>query len=256
MRKTLLPLLLFATIAMGFSSCLKKADFVDVCDSVAKTKIVATKTSYYVGEEIKLTGNDADDVYYSWYHSNSSGSLSNYSDLTISSCTKSHQGWFYLTGSNPDCTSHTDSVYITVTNNPALPPCTPPNNSMSFSLLSSISSGTGSWFLDGTYGCMNLRLSQGSSSYLNIYFHNYWNGKDPEDGAYNIINVPSFGSESIYSVYINTVYSSIYFVGNPGKVYVTHAGGKVQVTLCNNTLSGSLGGPSFSSTATGKITAP
>jgi hypothetical protein len=113
-----------------------------------------------------------------------------------------------------------------------------------------------SYALDPSFNCKLLAGNSSGNSPFNIYFNAFWNDKEPEDGAYDILNQLDFSGYAPYSVYINTINSSVLFEGNPGKVYVTHENGKLKVSFCSITMSGSLGGPSFSTTATGALIAP
>ncbi len=111
--------------------------------------------------------------------------------------------------------------------------------------------------MDVDWNCKNLSApSLGGYPDFNIYFEYYWNNKEPEDGAYDISNTITFDDGNPYSVFIASTYSSIYFQANPGKVYVSHVNGKIQVTFCNITFSGSLGGPTYTTSATGNLSAP
>lgn len=247
-----LALLIFA-LAGG---C-KKSDSADNCAQIPLVKITGAKPSYVVGDTIQLSTNITPLGLYSWKTTNSLNEISNTDAVFIPSCTKYDQGWYYLAVSYPDCASHFDSVYISVTNKAVDAPCTPSNNTVSFSSIPNISFGSCDWALDPSWG---LRDLSANTTYgypdFNIYFNPYWNSIEPEDGAYNISPSITFDQNDLYTVFISSTYQSIYFVAGSGKVYVSHVGGKLRVTFCSLSFSGSLGGPSYTTTASGMLTAP
>jgi hypothetical protein len=248
---TLVLLLLASTTLLSCEKLIGGKN--DTCDKIKSAKIQVSKTNFYAGEEIRLSAVEGTNIFYGWNHSNIPGNLGSSSSYTIPSCSKSHEGWFYLSVSNPDCTTKYDSVYITVTNQPVAAPCTPVNNKVDFSLLPDITFGSASWSYDGSYNSRNLRGYQGLGyPDINVFFHSYWNNKEPEDGAYSLHNTFSFTDVNTYHVYLTTHYGINLYVAHTGKVYVSHVNGKIQATFCNVTFSGS--GSTF--TATGKLTAP
>lgn len=74
----------------------------------------------------------------------------------------------------------------------------------------------------------------------------------PAAGAYNV--QPLGGSFLTGDVRVDFTASNIYWQCGSGKVYVTVNNGKVTATFCELPISGTLGGPSFTSKATGSIT--
>ena len=91
---------------------------------------------------------------------------------------------------------------------------------------------------------------------MNIYFNYYWNGLEPEDGAYTLSPDISFTEGGPYNVFIVSNYSNLYLVAESGSVYVTHSNGKIQVTFCGLTMRDVYGGVTYTTTATGNLTAP
>ena len=255
---SILPALLFIQFAW---SCKKSnaSQQDNNCKEIQMVKITGAKSSYYVGDPIELATNLIPTIsLFIWNHGDNPNSISGDPTVNINSCTKFDEGWYYLDVSYPDCAQHYDSVYITVINKPAIAPCSPANNMISFSSIPNISFGSTSYVFDANWNCKNLS-GYYASGYpdFNIYFDYYWNTKEPEDGEYSISNTITFDDNNPYSVFIASTYSSIYFSANStGKVYVSHVNGKLQVTFCNISLSGTLGGPSYTTSATGKMTAP
>ena len=256
--KTLTSLSLLAAFAIIFFIGCKKSKDTDTCAQITQVKITGAKSSYYVGDTISLGTNIMPDALFSWNQSNALNEISNTARVFIYPCTKDNEGWYWLAVNNPDCpATHFDSVYIKVISKAVTPPCSPGNNSVSFSSIPSISFGSASWQLDPSWNCKVLSGYQ-SSGYpdISIYFNPYWNSKEPEDGEYDMASTLTFPDNNVYTVFIASVYSSVYFAANPGKVYVNHVNGKMQVTFCGLTLTGSSGGPTFKTTATGRLTAP
>lgn len=238
-----------------FTGCVKTDKSEQNCTTIQTVKITGAQKQYYKGDEINLSVSAQPEAYFSWRRAGTN-ELSMYSSLTINYCDKSHEGMYYLTVSYPGCPTHYDSVYISVINKPVEAPCSPANNAISFSSLPSISFSAASWEFNNTW---NRKLLRGYQSFgypdLNVYFHYYWNNREPEDGEYSISESITTSDGDAYQVYITSLYSGIYFQSHPGKVYVKHVNGKIQVTICNLTLSGSNGGLSATTTVEGKLTA-
>ena len=251
----------FTVILTIISACSKSTDSsgADVCTNVKKVKIKTSKTSYYIGESISLKTNITPDGNYSWYQSQSLGVISTGTSYYVSYCDKSNSGWYYLNVSNSDCNNvGRDSVLINVINKPDSAPCTPTNNTASFSSIPSISFSSPSWGLDPNY---SIKLMRGYQDMyypdINVYFDNYWNTHEPEDGAYSMAGLfdLSSGGSDVYRVAIQSLYSSIQFAADSGKVYVSHPGGKMCVTFCNIPMSGYWGN-TVNTVVSGKMTAP
>ena len=237
-------------------SC-KKSNPEDNCAQILQVKITGARTSYYTGDTISLGTSLLPDGLYIWNQSNVMNAISNGPTVFIPSCTKYDEGWYYLAVSYPDCASHFDSVYIKVTNKPAVAPCTPANNTVTFSSIPSIAFSSASWQIDPSW---NFKDLSGYQSYgypdINIYFHPYWNNKEPEDGEYTVGNMASFSDNDLYKIAMTSLYSSVYFEAGPGKAYVSHVGGKIQVTFCSVPFSGDLGNQAYTTSASGRLTAP
>ncbi len=266
MVKNLFRFALLFVVALSVKSCSKKAanaveeilnnDDGSVCDSIAKIKIRGVKSSYYVGDSISLSVSNVPNIAYKWTQENKVNSVSNGTTFDLRSCTKNDQGWIYVVASNNKCTTNIDSVYLNIVNVPVTPPCSPTNNVIQFSTLPDLNFTNTYWNLSPTWNRMSL---SGSSGSFGVYFNQYWNTKEPEDGVYDIANSISFsGVFSVYSVFISTISQSIYYSSNntSEKVYVTHQNGKIQVSICDVTLGGSFGGTPVQTKITGKITAP
>ena len=242
------------------SSCNKNADGTnaDMCTKVKQIKIKAAKTTYYVGQTISLYAATAPDGNYTWYQGQYSGIISSSTMCTVSYCNKSNSGWYYLTVTNTECNnSGRDSIYINVINNPDSAACSPTDNTISFSSIPDIAFTNPTWGIDPNY---NIKLMRGYQDIgypdLGVYFDSYWNTHEPEDGAYNIAglyDLSSTGSD-VYRVAIKSLYSSIDFASNSGKVYVSHPGGKMRVTFCSIPMSG-YWGSTVNTVATGRMTA-
>jgi hypothetical protein len=228
------------------------------CIKIKNVKIVAEKTSFTVGEEIHLGVNEMPDIaLYIWSHADNPTMISNDEDLDIYYAEKGDEGWYYLNVSYPDCESHSDSIYITVKNQQATAPCSPTNNSVTFSSIPDISPATVTWSYNTTWN-RRVLAARGAYGYpdFNIYFNTFWDTTEPEDGEYTITGMSETNEYPPYTVYISSLYSGIFFQAGSGKVYVSHVNGKLRVTFCSVPLSGSSGGPSFTTTAAGMLTAP
>jgi len=227
------------------------------CDEIKSIKITGARAFYYAGDTISLSTSSMPYGIYSWQHAGAAKAVSNQPTAVIYQCTKYNQGWYRVTVSDPMCATHTDSVYIQVINRPAVAPCSTGNNTVSFSAIPDIRFSTASWGINPAWNCMNLKGYR-AVNYpdINIYFHPYWNTHEPEDGAYTSSDTLSFAGTDVYTVYIQSAYGGVYFGADAGKIYVSHAGGKMQVSFCNLPMTGAFEGALFTMTATGKLTTP
>jgi hypothetical protein len=237
-------------------SCHKKQP--DNCQQIQQVRITGAKAGYYVGDSISLTTNLLPAIaLFTWNQGTNPNTISGNHIVFIYPCSKANEGWYYLNVSFPDCAAKQDSVYISVKNKPATAPCSPVNNTVSFSYLPDINAISVTWSMDGTYNRKKLRgVSASALPDLNVYFNLYWNTSEPEDGEYDVAGESTLSNSDPYSVHITSLYSSIFFRSNSGKLYVTHVNGKMQVKFCGVNLSGTNGSTSFNSTATGMLTAP
>lgn len=227
------------------------------CAEITSLKITGAKTVYYPGDTISLTTTTTPYAFYSWQQDSLPTILSKQPNMIIYPCTKYNEGWYYVTVSDPMYATHIDSVYIRVINKPAVAPCSPGNNMVAFSAIPDIRFGSASWAINPTWNCMNLKGYR-ALNYpdINIYFNPYWNTREPEDGAYDVSDTPGLPGNDVYNVYIASAYSGMHFAADPGKVYVSHANGKLQVSFCNLPMTGKFNGAFYTMTATGKLTAP
>ena len=243
------------------SACIKNTDnsTADMCTKVKQVKIKSAKTTYYVGETINLSTVTTPDGYYTWYFGQYSGIISSSTGYSVSDCAKGDGGWYYVVVNNVDCTTPgRDSIYITVVNNPDSAPCNPTNNAVTFTMNPDITF-TPKWSIDANWGVKLMYGNQGGGyPDYGIYFHSYWNNHEPEDGAYTISSLTDLisGNSNVYQVATTSLYQSINFYGNSGKVYVTHAGGKMRVTFCSIPMSGTWGSSVLKTVSTGRMTAP
>ena len=254
MKYTRPALVLF--LISSFYSCQKKEP--DNCQEIQRVRIKGAKPSYYVGDTISLTVNMLPTIaLFSWHQGTNPNHISGDQFVFIYPCSKANEGWYYMSVSYPDCAANLDSVYISVKNRPATAPCSPANNTVSFSSMPDINVNTVTWALDVNFNRKKLRGVY-TSGYpdINIYFNLYWNTAEPEDGEYNVGGESTLGDSYPYTVHISSLYSGIPFRSSSGKLYVSHLNGKLQIKFCGVNLSGTNGSTSFNSTATGMLTAP
>lgn len=252
--------LLFLLVIVLWNTSCKKTGYnaEDNCNTIQQVSIAGAKDLYYEGDTIDLKASVQPDIaLFQWFRPGMN-TLSTTTKLFIYPCTKSDQGWYYLHVSYEDCSSaKVDSVYISVQHNPADPPCTVENNTVSFSSIPSINLNSVSWGIDGSY---NKKTLSGYYAFgypdINIYFHNYWKSHEPEDGEYGLGSLLSLDDEDPYVVYITSKYEGLLFQANSGSIFVSHVNGKLRVTFCDINFSGSNGSNSYQTTATGALTAP
>lgn len=251
-----IPLSLFSFLICYFTSCKKPPDN---CAEIQQVRITGAKNSYYIGDTINLNTNLVPTIaLFIWDRNNNPNSISGNAGVFIYPCSKSDEGWYYLHISYPDCAANHDSVYISVKNRPATPPCSPANNTVSFSSIPNINLSSVTWGIDINFNRRKLR-GYFASGYpdLTIYFNLYWNTKEPEDGEYDVAGESILSDNIPYTVHVTSSYSNIIFRSNSGKVYISHVNGKIQAKFCGINLSATNGASTFiTTTATGSMTLP
>ncbi len=247
-------------ILVSLTSCIKDVEDVEEnrfdadCEAIKKAKINVAKSTYYAGDSINFSTTKIINAQYSWQTSSSRGDVSISEKLFIGSCTKGDQAWYFLSIGSFNCDPKFDSVYITVINKPVDAPCSPAKNMISFSSLENISTANAVLSIDRTVNFKKIRISQGIGyPTMEIFFPQYWNDKEFEDGVYITQATLDFGS-NVYGAQMSVTDQSIYFVAHPGKIYLSHVNGKLRIVFCNITLTGSLGGPTFTTTAASDFT--
>jgi hypothetical protein len=229
------------------------------CAGVKGTKIIASKTIYNPGDDIHLginASNPSSNDYITWYSASGGGQLGTGKSLDIFNCGKGDEGLYIMSISNADCgRSYSDSIYITVKNAADTAPCTLANNAVTFSAIPDISPASVMYGADPSYGTKSL-YAYASYGYpeLHVYFNQYWNNNEPEDGRYSVGSLMDLSGNNVYETTITCLYSGINFNANSGDVYVSHNNGKLVVQFCSLNMTG-YNGTSYSITATGKLTA-
>ena len=127
-------------------------------------------------------------------------------------------------------------------------PCSPSNNSATFSVagIGPISFyGNSTTASGGSYKI----VANGTGGDLTMEFAGT---SQPAPGIYDI--QPMGGSFTTGDVRVTMVASSIYWQSNAGSLYVTVSNGKLVSTFCNVSFSGTLGGPTYTTLASAKVT--
>lgn len=148
----------------------------------------------------------------------------------------------------PISSSGTTCSFALLVDTVANAPCTPTNNSVTFS-----TAGIGNFSFTTTQTQVinsNWRLGGGSIG-GDIHFE-FPGTTPPIAGTYRV--QPVSGSMQQGDVQVYLVASSILWQASSGTAYVSVNGGKVSVTMCNVPFSGSLGGPSFNTQVSAKVT--
>jgi len=236
-------LLVFITASLFFFSCKKQSaeEEPGTCAVLNNIKI-ACNSPVTIGETIKFGAPEIGGYrIYSWIEPNNFHDQ--YPHEEISYAELKNEGWYYLALSVSECETKVDSVYIDVKLQQGTPACTVANNTGNYSNLADDSYSSVSKGIDPSFGELAL---EGSGSYTNltVLFHPEWRTKEPEDGIYTTINVPSFDpvDYNYNKVYISTVKQSIYWGSYPDQqVYVSHVAGKLQVRFCSLKLGGNNG---------------
>ena len=208
------------------------------------------------GGTIELNADQLDGAIYYWTNGLYFQSYSQNNILTTNA-NYTDRGWYYLNVTLPDCNPKYDSIYVDVKFPQGTPSCTPANNSASFS---------GSVLLgDQTYYYVNFGstsdgygvTANSMNGDMRINMSSYWLTHDLEDGIYYTTNFPTIDSWEIGKIYLSNVNNSILWVAEPDMpVYISHVGGKQQITFCNLTFSGDFNGNLYHTNVSSKITQP
>lgn len=138
------------------------------------------------------------------------------------------------------------SFTITVNANANLPSCNPVNNTAEFSSIADI---TFTFVHGAASGGSYTIIGNGNNGDVTMEFAD---AVQPLPGVYHIQSIAgTFNSGDVRVSFVN---SNIYWQSNTGNLYVTVANGKVTAVFCNVSFSGSLGGPSFTTVVSAKVT--
>ena len=149
---------------------------------------------------------------------------------------------FPITAGVTDCTFYIPVIAA------GTAPCNPANNTSDFS---GVTSDTYSYVAhdpNSSYGGYTI-TANGNNSDISLQFPG---PKAPTPGIYHV--KPVGGVNAVDDVAVYTVASSVWWQSSQGNVYVTVNNGKVTAVMCDVPFSGSLGGPSFTTKLTAKIT--
>lgn len=246
-------LLLIILSSILLFSCTKTEEDLDAetCSNMQHLTITSN-SPVSIGQEIKFSVPEVGGYrIYSWHGPNNF--QDQYPAHTISYAELKHEGWYYVAVSNNSCATKIDSVYIDVKLLQGTPGCTVAANHTTYSNLFDDTYTYVNKGIESNYGLKSLKANGVGN--MVIYFHWFWRTAEPEDGIYTTINTPLFDQiDANYNkVFITTTNSSIYWASHENQnVYVSHAGGKLQVRFCNLNMSGS-NGTSYTTVASGNL---
>jgi len=241
---------------MVMVSCKKRATDDDLdaqtCANMQSLKITAT-TSVKIGDPIQINVPEVGGYrIYSWHGPNYFTSQYPENQVTTAAELK-HEGWYYVTVSNPACNVKIDSVYIDVKLLQGTPSCTVATNKTTYSNLFDDSYSSVKKTIDGSTSLLVLDAYLPDN--MKVYFHPFWRTKEPEDGIYTTVNTPTFDQvdNNYNKVFVTTTKSSIYWSSQPDQtVYISHVSGKLQVRFCSLQMSG-YNGTSYTTSASGNL---
>jgi len=255
-------IIFFSLLSVSLFSCTKVNPTVNnnnvdngssQCQELALIKAKASVTSVVKGGTFVITADTDPDASYEWI-----GPGNFQSDVqtnTISYATYDNAGWYYLMATNTDgCYPAHDSVYVDVTIPQGSPSCSIANNNVSFTGVANDQDFTSSGLSYSTFEGYTL-TGNSSTGDIKIILSTHWYDIEPEDGVYTTISDQGFDNGDIDNVFISDVNSDILFTVSPGlPVYVSHVGGKLQISFCSISMSGDDGSTLFTTTASGKVT--
>jgi hypothetical protein len=248
------------TCVISFS-CKKIPNTTAECAAVKAAIIISSDSIYSPGDDIHLTispNNPRPDGYITWYKSGGAGQIGINSSLDIPNCIKGDEGWYIMALDNQDCgISYIDSIYVTVKNAPATAPCSLADNAVTFSSIPDISPASVTYGSDPSYGTKALdAYANPGYPEMHVYFNQYWNGIEQEDGKYSVGNLGDLSANTVYEVTITCLYSGINFTATSGDVYVSHDNNnKLIVKFCSLNMTG-YNGTVYTTVASGSLTTP
>ena len=128
------------------------------------------------------------------------------------------------------------------------PSCSPADNTADFSGLNSFNLTYVAHDPNSSYGGYTI-TANGNGGDIDLTFRG---PNQPPPGVYHVVGTGQ-GSK-LDDVAINAVAGNIWWQSSSGNVYVTINNGKVTAIMCDVPFSGSLGGPSFNTKVTARIT--
>lgn len=258
--KVIQAFLMVSLLASAFMACTSDSN----SDSSAETcnDLAGLSIQPYIpvtkGEEIHLTADYLDGAYYYWTGPNNFESYNEHATVT-SDAYYNDRGWYYVTISRDGCEDRVDSVYVDVKFPQGTPPCTLVNNKATFSgsvILANQTFGFMTWG-EAPVGDNYQVVANGTNGDMTMYMSPYWLTHDFEDGIYYTTTDPFPDYNEYDKIFISDVNGSIYWACEANKpVYVSHVGGKVRISFCNISFSGSMGGPTYTTIISAQLTQP
>lgn len=242
------------SVMVFFTAC-KKVTEEDNCNNINNSSITAT-TAVEIGQPISFSVPEVGGYrIYSWIGPDNFESQ--YPDNSISYAELKHEGWYHLHlySLEGNCEKF-DSVYVDVKMHQGNPSCSITNNSTTFNNLADDSYNSVQKMIESSLSLKVLDANGPSMANMRVYFHPRWRTAEPEDGIYTTINTPLFDQidNNYNKVFVTTTKQGIYWAcWESQTVYVSHVNGKLQVRFCELNMSGSNGGSSFTTKASGNL---
>ena len=172
------------------------------CDSIQKAR-ASSNGPVTIGDSIKIHTQEVGGFrIYSWIGPDHF--MSQQPRNTIYDAQLKNEGWYYLSVSNNECDTRIDSVYVDIELKQGTPSCSVTNNSCAYNNMGNDTYSSVQKLYDPTTQFLTLQGS--GTNTLDINFHHYWKTREPEDGIYETLNVPSFGIDGNYNkVFISTI---------------------------------------------------
>jgi hypothetical protein len=223
----------FLIVILFFLTACKK----NSCPS--SIKLSATSLTPTAGDDVIITAPDdgGTNVNYQW-----SGpfitTTTQSNKLRLDNIQLSANGTYKCVKDYSECTiSLIDSVMINVKLKQETPPCSLTNNVITATVMPNITSFISvTQGYDGTYNSVSLVAWPGPGKPTITVLFNPSNGiYEPLDGTHYTTSGPAGGAyNELNEVSISFIYGGNYYHCVRGeKVYVTHSGGKLQVSFCN-----------------------
>ena len=247
-----LYVVLIALCTAVFASCTKEGS----CPS--SMHLTATTLTPTVGDDVVINSNveDGPNLFFQW-----NGPFTNLhnqlTQLTLNNIKLSQSGKYTCALSATECNrSFGDSIIIDVQLKQETPPCTPVNNRMTSTNTPNATFVSVTQGFHGTWNAEYLEGTNFNGTELLVLFYSYNGHYEPKDGVYFTNGQNTFSLlDEPNTISLSFIASGTFYHSNPNqKVYVSHAGGKLQVTFCNITFYGVGGLGAGATTCSAKMT--
>jgi hypothetical protein len=267
MKKYYLPLVM----GLAVTACKKSDDTAGggqtPCTSMSSIRITVTAGTVQKGAPLGFSATNVAGITYNWRYPGMTAPVTGTSG-NIPAADFNNSGWFVVEARNSCNELYKDSVLVTVQHPQGTAPCSPADQSFSFSNTLPAGSFTVQKMHIPSGGLLTLEGGfTGNSNFIMLQFHPSYNLSSlPPNGVYTTVNLsagnnPLFGTNDLDKVHIVSLplspFSAV-FVATPGtgKLYLSREAGKLKAVVCNAPMFGSYNGTQYTPSLTCSLTQP